>query len=161
MNFEIDFSDTQSDKFTLVRPGKYSVTIEEVTLRQAEPTTEKPNPSPYFNIRMKVDDEGEYKGRNLFTIASFSEKALGRTKALLETFGVDVAGKVGIELGDENNNGDPVVLEPNLVGEPAVATVKIEKDREGEERNRVTRLEGKTRAAASVGVAGSPARRFA
>lgn len=134
----IDFSDVQADEFTIVPKGKYEVEVVEIKLGQREPRDEDDHPAPYLNFQLKIT-EGEYENRRLFMVASFSEKAIGRTKALLETFGVDVQGKTPLKVDQATD----VVIEPDLEGEPAIATVRIEKGQEGEMQSRIARLQGK------------------
>ncbi len=134
----IDFSDVQADAFTLVPPGTYQCIVKEVTMKKKDPTEETPKPAPYLNFRLAIA-EGDHQNRNLFFIASFSEKSVGRTKALLQSFGVDVSGKVKMSVDPETGH----LNTPDLVGEPCTARVRFQKGEGGfDDQAKVSRLTG-------------------
>lgn len=123
----VDFSEVES--FEAIEEGEYPVIIEEV--EYVEPASD--DKFPYLNVKMEIS-EGEHEGRKLWTIWSFSPKALWRMQQAFENLGLPVDA-VDFEVDEDTN----MVTEPELVGLPAIAVVSIEQY-DGKDRNRVENL---------------------
>jgi hypothetical protein len=123
----VDFSEVES--FEAIPEGEYPIIIEEV--EYVEPASD--DKYPYLNVKMEIS-EGEHEGRKLWTIWSFSPKALWRMQQVFENLGLPVD-EVDFEVDEDTN----MVTEPELVGLPAIAVVSIE-IYEGKEKNRVDNL---------------------
>jgi hypothetical protein len=122
----VDFSDVES--FEAIPDGEYPVVIVSAVLKESQRSEH-----PYINLEMDVA-EGEHEGRKLWSILSLHPKALFRTKENFENLGVY---QDEIDLDVDDDTGD--VLEPELVGLPAVAVVTSQ-EYEGKLRNRVDLL---------------------
>lgn len=107
MGFVIDFAKVP-DAAEPLPPGTYNCTIV-----HAEPTTSKSGGNPMIKIRWRVDDDGEFKGRNIFDNLVFSQNALWRVRQVLEALGYA-----------KDFNG--VVNPENLLGESATLKVTIQ-----------------------------------
>ncbi len=123
----VDFSEVES--FEAIEEGEYPVVIEQV--EYVEPASE--DKYPYLNVQLEIS-EGEHEGRKLWTILSFSPKALWRMKEVFENLGLPVD-EVEFEVDEDTN----YVTEPELVGIPCLAVVSIE-PYDGKDRNRVDNL---------------------
>lgn len=139
----VDFS--QVETFEALPPGEYPVVIESVEVRQSE-TGE----FPYLNFTLVIPD-GEYANRKLWFIGSLSPKALWRLQATFASFGLE---------GDEHeldvDDGTGVLLNPQLVGLPAIARVSNELY-QGRMTSRVNDLIGAEGAAAESTPSEAPA----
>lgn len=144
----VDFSQTES--YEPLPPGEYPVVIDAIELRQSENSEH-----PYLNFTLKVS-EGEFQNRNLWFIGSLSPKALFRLQSVFGSFGLD---SQIVELDIDDASG--VLLEPQLVGLPAIARVQNEMY-QGSLRNRVQELIGlegaKTSAPSTAVSSGTPRR---
>lgn len=143
---KVDFSDVES--FEPVEDGEYPVVIEEAEMRESQSSD-----YPYINLKLRIS-EGEHEGRFLWTMCSLHPKALWRTKETFENLGI-VDEELDIEVDDDTN----MVLEPELVGLPAIAVATTE-TYEGKLRNRVETLlpsEGAKKASKSNKKASGPA----
>lgn len=127
MKVNVDFSDVQD--FEAFEPGEYPVIIEQV--EYVEPASE--DKYPYLNVQLEIS-EGEFEGRKLWTILSFSPKALWRMKQVFENLGLPID-EVEFEVDEDTN----MVIDPELAGMPAIAVVTVEKY-ENKDRNRVDNL---------------------
>lgn len=109
----VDFSDVQ--EFEALPEDEYLALIEKAEMRL--PTEEGKH--PYINLQMKVT-EGEYEGRVVFTILSFSPKALFRMKQAFENLGI-----IGEddELDIDYDEDTFAVTSPELVGVPCLITL--------------------------------------
>lgn len=136
----IDFS--QVEAYEPLAPGEYPVVIDSVEMRQSENSEH-----PYLNFTLKVT-EGEFANRNLWFIGSLSPKALFRLQAVFASFGLNES-TTEIEVDDASG----VLLEPQLVGLPAIARVRNEMY-QGQLRNRVEELVGLE--SVEVGAAAAP-----
>jgi len=123
----VDFSDVES--FEAIEDGEYPVVIEQV--EYVEPASE--DKYPYLNVTLEIS-EGEHEGRKLWTIWSFSPKALWRMKQVFENLGLPID-EVEFEVDEDTN----YVTDPEIVGLPAIAVVTTE-SYEGKDRNRVDNL---------------------
>lgn len=126
LQFKLDFSDIPSNTLP---PGEYEAIIAKVEGRDG-PT------APYLNWEFDVIDP-EYVGRKLWMITSLSAKALWGLRDNLEALGVDVDGELDLELEEGTN----ILIEPDVIGEPCVLAVTIEKGPRGEQ-NRVRIIQG-------------------
>lgn len=120
----VDFSEVE--EFSAVPKGEYPMIFEE--LEYIEPETE--DKYPYINVKASIT-EGEYDGRNVWGIWSFSPKALWRMKQAFENLELPLD-EVEFEVDEETN----YVTEPSLVGMPFVGVV-VNETYEGRERSRL------------------------
>jgi len=155
-DFNIDFSAVEADSFTVVPPGNYDVTVKSVTMGRKEAENDDEETFPYLRFEMAIAD-GDHAGRILFFYASFAPErvvngttkrsSLPRTKALLESFGVDVAGNVKLQVDPASS----LLVVPDLVGEPAKVRVRADQY-EGEPSAKVSRMAGTKQPAKRVAV---------
>lgn len=124
----VDFS--QVEEFEPLPKGDYSVLVEKVEYREAQ-TEDKYD---YLNWELSVTEEGEFKGRKLWFISSFSPKALWRLKQILENLGV-----YDDDLEIDYDEDTMLVIDPELQGLPAMATVS-QRTYEGRPQNNVDAL---------------------
>lgn len=126
----VDFSEVE--EFDNIPKGDYPVVIEKVEIRDSQTSQHQ-----YLNWTLVVS-EGEYKDRKLWLVTSFSPKALFRMKQVFDNLAIFGEGEeVDIDFDDESG----LVTSPELAGLPAIAVVKIEKDRQSNtDRNRVDTL---------------------
>lgn len=120
----VDFSEVE--EFSAVPKGEYPMVFEE--LEYVEPASE--DKYPYINVKASIT-EGEYDGRNVWGIWSFSPKALWRMKQAFENLGLPLD-EVEFEVDEDTN----LVTDPELVGMPFVGVVEVEKY-EGKDRSRL------------------------
>lgn len=111
--------------FELIPKGEYDAVIEKLDFAMS-----KSSGRPMWNIMLSITD-GEYVGRKLFAIISFSEKALPMAKMQIN--------KIAPELLSDAFNPKKIADEAKLIGTPVSAKVKIEVY-EGENRSRVQTL---------------------
>lgn len=117
----VDFTDVETTEFEPVPAGRYLTRVEECEEKEG---TEH----PYLNFKHVIVD-GEFEGRFIFDIASFSPKALWKLKGVLIASGYteeDLAGELEI------NPEEFLEVEYELV-------VTIAPDNNGIKRNRVTK----------------------
>lgn len=107
----IDFSDVQD--FDVMEEGEYPVVIDKAEFREAR----EEGKHPYINLEMSVS-EGNYKGRKLWMILSFSPKALWRMKDVFENLGV-YDDSVEVDYDEDTM----LVVDPEIAGLPAIAVV--------------------------------------
>lgn len=131
----VDFSDVQD--FEVLPKGRYAGIITRNTLRNVDVEDK----SPYMNVEIEVsevisskEDPGDCKGRKLWMVMSTSPKALGITKQYLEN--LDLFSEEFEIDAEEDDNGDLVVITPELVGLPVEVEVSKRKY-EGREQNQV------------------------
>lgn len=110
----VDFSDVQ--EFEALPEDEYDAIIEKAEMRL--PTEE--GKSPYINLQFKITEEGEFKGRVVFSILSFSPKALFRMKQAFENLGIiEPDDAIDVDYDEETM----AVTEPELVGVPCRLTL--------------------------------------
>ncbi len=122
----VDFSEVE--EFSAIPKGEYPMIFEE--LEYVEPQSE--DKYPYINVKASIT-EGEFDGRNVWGIWSFSPKALWRMKQAFENLELPLD-EVEFEVDEDTN----LVTEPALAGMPFIGVVEVE-TYEGRER---ARLEG-------------------
>lgn len=121
----VDFSDVED--FEALPKGDYQAVIAKAEYRDFP---EEPDRHPYINLEMDVSD-GEAKGRKLWSILSFSPKALWRMKQVFENLGIYMD-ELDIDVDEDTN----AVLSPELVGLPVICSVS-RRVYEGREQNQV------------------------
>lgn len=124
----VDFS--QVEEFEPLPKGEYTVLVEQVEYREAQ----SEDKFDYLNWELSVSEEGEFKGRKLWFISSFSPKALWRLKQILENLGV-----YEDDLEIDYDEDTMMVTDPELTGLPALATVST-RPYEGRVQNNVDAL---------------------
>lgn len=119
----VDMTDVQAMSFDPLPKGTYGAIIED-----CEYALSKSSGKPMWNIKLSVTDEA-YENRKIFTILSFSEKALPGTKTAL--------GVIAPELlsGPFNPKDSDVIA--SIVTKPIKVKIDIEKNEEHGDRNRV------------------------
>lgn len=73
----VNLSEVEEQKFELIPNGKQNIIIEENAY-----SLSKSSGKPMWSLKLNITG-GEFKGRKLFPILSFSEKALPGTKAVI------------------------------------------------------------------------------
>ena len=133
-SMKINFGDVEGS-FEALPEGAYPVIIEKVERRES-----KSSEHDYLNWELTVS-EGEHKERKLWMITSLSPRALWKLKDVLDALGYDTEGELDFEFDDQavEQSQGPLLLSPQLAGEPAIAVVKNELYNE-KERNRVEEL---------------------
>lgn len=126
LQFKLDFSDIPSNTLP---PGEYEAIIAKVEGREG-PT------APYLNWEFDILDP-EYVGRKVWMITSLSPKALWGLRDNLEALGIDVEGELDLELEEGTN----ILIDPDVIGEPCLLGITVEKGQRGEQ-NRVRIIEG-------------------
>jgi hypothetical protein len=121
----INLEGVKAQTFEPLPVGTYNIIIEEVVFGFS-----KSSNKPMWNAKLAVTDEGEYQNRKLFTFLSWSEKAIGGSKAALQTFAPELA-------ETQLRVNDPELL-ASLAGRKARVRVKMDKY-QGEDVNRVGR----------------------
>src|SRR5438105_2965110 len=116
-DINVDFSNVQADEYSIVSPGEYDCTIQEVRYDQRESDTEETY--PYLNIDMTIDENQDWAGSHLYHVASFSPKGnnmapVRRTKFLLLTLGVDLSGPQKWSVDSATKK----LLNPDITGLP-------------------------------------------
>ena len=114
----VDFTNVES--FEVLPTDIYPAVITNI-----EEKTGKTSGQPYLNIEMTVS-EGDYEGRKLFGMVSFSPKAAFKVKEFLIACGVDAE-----ELG-----GNYDVEPEDYIGTELIASVIVDQY-EGKENNKV------------------------
>lgn len=118
----VDFTDVEVKDYSPIPAGAY--------LLQIVDAEEKPSESSeynYLSLGWAVVD-GEFEGRRLWDILSYSPKALWKLKSFL-------LGVVGIDMEDLRD--DFQIIPDDYVGLEAEARVTVEKSTEGETRNSI------------------------
>lgn len=72
------------DTSNTVPAGRYTIEVASVELREGKNSGE-----PYYNMRVTIVDHDDYSGRGIFTMLSFSERALPITVRALRALGLD------------------------------------------------------------------------
>jgi hypothetical protein len=124
----VDFSDVE--EFEPLPKGEYTVIVDKVEYREAQDQDKY----DYINWELVVTEEGEFKGRRLWFISSFSPKALWRFKQILENLGL-FEDELEVDYDEESN----LVTTPELAGVPALAGVS-QRPYEGRMQNQVDTL---------------------
>lgn len=128
MKVTVDFSDVETR--STVPEGTYDVVVESVELKESNSSEH-----PYLNWTLVIAD-GEYANSKLWTVTSFSPRALFKMQELFTSFGLTGASH---ELEVDESTG--IVTEPELAGLAATAVVKHELY-EGKPQARVVSLDG-------------------
>lgn len=131
----INLEEVQAQTFEVIPKGTYDVVIE-----SAEYKLSQSSGKPMWNLQLTIT-EGEFAGRKIFTILSFSEKALPGTKAAIN--------RIDSSLISASFNPKAIAENGDLVGKPARVKTKIEQY----EGNDQTRVAGWLAATASDGFA--------
>lgn len=150
----VDFSDVE--EFEPLPKGDYAVVVDKVEYRESDP--DNPDKYDYVNWECVVTEEGEFKGRRLWFISSFSPKALWRFKQILENLGL-----YEDELEVDYDEESMLVTQPELAGIPAMATVS-QRSYEGRMQNQVdtlTAIDGSPGKKAPTGKAKTAAKKTA
>lgn len=124
----IDLANVEAMKFEVLPKGDYNVVVVDNDYQLS-----KSSGQPMWNMQLSVIDEGEYQNRRIFTIASFSEKALPGTKAALAVLAPEL-------LEGPFSPKNPEVV-AGMVGRKAKVRVSIRKgtDEYPDDRNEVKR----------------------
>lgn len=133
---KVDFSKAES--FDTLPEGTYDAVIEKIEYR--EPTN--PNAkAPYLNVEYTIAG-GEFDGRKVWEVLSFSPKGLFRMKDFFAAFGID-QDEAELDVDEDSN----LLLDPDLADTPVTLTLEVEphydkaKARKGETVNRVSSVE--------------------
>lgn len=123
----VNFADVQD--FEALPEDDYTAIIEKATM--VLPTEDGKH--PYINLQFDVTEEGEFKGRKVFTILSFSPKALFKMKQSFENLSIiEPDDEIDVDYDEESMR----ILEPELEGIPCNLTLGI-RTYEGREQNDV------------------------
>lgn len=134
----VNLANVEEQKFETIPKGKYPVVVQDNTYSLSK-SSGKPMWSPMLHIT-----EGEYKGRKLFPILSFSEGALPGTKAVLAVVAPEL-------LAAPFRVNDPEIV-ASIIGKFAKVNVGIQpKSEEYDERNTVKRWFQPDASAAFIG----------
>ena len=138
---KVNFAEVKG--FEAVPEDEYSVVIKNAEYREAS----EEGKYDYINLTLEIT-EGEHKGQNIWSIWSFSPKALWRMKddlVALEVVGPDD------ELDfDYDEDADNILTEPEIIGLPATAVV-TQREYEGRTSNQVESLTAVASAPAKKG----------
>lgn len=124
----VNLSEVEELKFELLPKGIYDIVIEDVQYQKS-----KSSGKPMWNLKLNVVG-GEFNGRKIFEIFSFSEGALPGTKTRLAVIAPELLS------GDFSVNNPETVA--SLIGRQAKVKLDIQKAEEGsgyEDQNRVKR----------------------
>lgn len=124
----VNLSEVEELKFELLPKGTYDIIIEDNQYAKS-----KSSGKPMWNLKLNIDG-GEFNGRKIFEIFSFSEGALPGTKTRLAVIAPELLS------GDFKVNDPETVA--SLIGRKAKVKVDIQKAEEGsgyEDQNRVKR----------------------
>lgn len=108
----INLEEVKAQTFEAIPKGTYDVAIE-----SAEYKLSASSGKPMWNLQLTIT-EGEFAGRKIFTILSFSEKALPGTKAAIA--------RINPELISTDFNPKAIAESGDLVGLTARVKTKIE-----------------------------------
>lgn len=120
----VDFSEAES--FEAIPDDEYPVVITEAVLRESNSSE-----YPYINLTGEIS-EGEYEGRKQWAMLSLHPKALFRTKENFEALGI-VDDPIELDVDEDDNS----VLEPELVGLPAIFVVSTETQERGRNKGKL------------------------
>jgi hypothetical protein len=109
-NLEVDFSEVVSQE--PVRPGKYDVVIDQIMVKQSETSD---YPTLHWSLTLVG---GEFEGRRLTMYTSLSPKALWKLQQTFTSYGLE-GSKVALDYDNETG----VLIEPDLSGQPGIATI--------------------------------------
>lgn len=122
----VDFTDVEDRDFEPVPRGQYLVEITGAEERDGQEY-------PYLNLELTIKEGPEgaegVEDRKLWDILSYSPKALWKLKGFLAVVGYDA----------EDLAGDFTVDPAEYLGMEFLVQVTVGADREGTQRNRVTR----------------------
>lgn len=134
-SLRINFAEVEGSFSPLPENTWYPALVERVEVRESNSSD-----NDYLNWEFKISD-GEYEGRRLWMISSFSEKALFRLKdtfvalALIDPDDeIDVKWEDGVDITSKEG---PVLTNPEVDG-LAVEIFVTNEVYEGKERNRVS-----------------------
>lgn len=133
----INFAEVEGS-FEPMPEGAYECIIERVEVRES-----KSSDHNYLNWELRVTEEGDFEDRRLWTITSFSPKALFRLKDTLVAIGaIEPDEELEFEWEDDVDitpQEGPRLLNPDVEGMAVVAVVRNE-FYDGRERNRVENM---------------------
>jgi hypothetical protein len=133
----INFADVEGG-FAPIPEGKYDAIIERVEVRESNSSD-----NDYLNFEFKLTDD-EFEDRRVWTIRSFSEKALPMMKDMFVELGVmEEDDELEFEWDDDVDitpKEGPQLTSPDFDGMACVVTVKNDVY-EGKERSKVTWVE--------------------
>lgn len=124
----VNLSEVQEQKFELIPNGKQNIIVEENVYGLS-----KSSGKPTWYMKLNITD-GEFKGRKLFPILSFSEKALPGTKAVIAVIAPEL-----LDGPFKVNNPEIVTSVVGRFAKVSVGTQKAEKDSGYDDQNRVKR----------------------
>lgn len=113
MQYQLDFSNVED--FDLIPEGKYNAVVEEVTMEE-----NKAGDGHNLVWLWSVDVDGVHRKLRMWT--SLKPNALWRLKAILKTLNL-YQDAINIEVDEDTN----FVIEPDLVGVPAVVQITTSK----------------------------------
>lgn len=125
---KVNFGDVQ--EMGAVPEDTYEAVIEKIEYREAK----EKGKFPYLNVEYTIT-EGEFEGRKVWEILSWSPKALFRMRDFFAAAGYEDE-EYDLDVDEDSN----ILLEPDLTGEAVVLTVENE-IYEKKERNRVIATE--------------------
>jgi len=133
----INFADVEGG-FETIPEGPYPIVVEKAEVRES-----KSSDNNYLNWEMTITD-GEYEGRKLWMITSFSPKALFRLKDVFEALDLledemDLEWDEDVEITQQSG---PMLLDPDVNGATGVALVGIDFDFDPKGRNKVDTIVG-------------------
>ncbi len=123
-SLSVDLSEVEEDGFDVIPKAVYNVVVAE-----AEYKISQSGGNPMISLQLEVED-GEYKGRKLFTHVVFSPKAMSMAKRTIKRLGLE-----NLLEGPFN----PEEVADDFIGARARARVDIDKY-EGEDTNRVKQI---------------------
>jgi hypothetical protein len=122
----VDFSDVQ--EFEALDKGEYLGVISKAEYRDFP---DEPDRYPYINLEIDVTEPPDLKGRKLWSVLSFSPKALWRMKQVFENLDIFMD-EMEFDVDEETN----MVVSPELVGIPVLCAVS-KRIYEGREQNQI------------------------
>jgi hypothetical protein len=125
-NFSLDMGSVPDQVRSVVPKGEYDCVISALEYKRSASKDQ-----PMWSIQLEIT-EGDYAGRKLFTVISFSPAALSMAKMAIKTFAPEL-----LEMGAAFKPKQ-VADEGTLLGKICRVKTKIEKY-EGEDQTRVAR----------------------